>query len=642
MTQMMPQEQESVSLLASMAAVDHGIALRVLRKHNGNMERAAEALITGDRGESPQPPKTTSIDPSATVIDLTGDDNDEEMNRALQMSLDESASQPQFGPSTRPPDPNWSMVPASGSHLSTPRQSTQEDENLKEAIKASLAEPDNESIPNTDDMVRDEDGRPVALRPDDPSLAYAALVLHALFHVPQVRQRLSRLMLPTSEQDLKEDSAEVFMFKLLELFTNMDLAKISAIFGNDIYDSLRTPRATQPDLPVEISRAFIDPVTRIIEQCLEIQEAQESPPRQSLFMFSSARIEISPLRSSAPHRFERGTVVTVEVGHDPKLPNELVARLASILHTVDGDVIKHEGIDKPSEVVIFQLKTYSTFSTSNLSMANEGFVYPRLIYMDRFLLENFHVTNEKNKKQREIISLIADLEKKKEEITKSDNTDTIANLKTAINYYENVARDGNMPERRTTLDTVTQQLKTTLAALEAKLERIDIEVNDLRQKLDNLFECPELQNHPYELRAVLVHTGLSGRKHIYSYVQDTQCRWWKTVDYTVSQVSEEEVLGDTKGVALGAGPYMLIYSRSLTPEQLKEPCPWPEAYVAAVNHHNETFLATLKDGYSVVQDSNAEASDTVPALPPRPREREVVSLEQKANEDVSMMDMTSS
>jgi hypothetical protein len=137
-------------------------------------------------------------------------------------------------------------------------------------------------------------------------------------------------------------------------------------------------------------------------------------------MFSSARIEISQQRNSAPHRFERGTCVAVEVGHDPKLPNELVARLASNLQIAEGDVIKHDGIDKPSEVVIFQLKTHSTFSTSNLSMANEGFVYPKMIYMDRFLLENFHVTNEKNKRQRELMDAIADLEKKKEDITKSD------------------------------------------------------------------------------------------------------------------------------------------------------------------------------------------------------------------------------
>jgi hypothetical protein len=82
---------------------------------------------------------------------------------------------------------------------------------------------------------------------------------------------------------------------------------------------------------------------------------------------------------------------------------------------------------------------------------------------------------------------------------------------------------------------------------------------------------------------------------------------------------------------------MLVYSRSLTPEQLDVSCPWPEAYVEAVKNHNEAFLAGLKDDYQMVQE-NTEASDMVPELP---GERGAVSLERKANEDVSMMDVTS-
>ena len=40
----------------------------------------------------------------------------------------------------------------------------------------------------------------------------------------------------------------------------------------------------------------------------------------------------------------------------------------------------------------------------------------------------------------------------------------------------------------------------------------------------------------YDLCAVLVHTGLPGRKQIYSYVRDQHDLWWKTVDYTVTEV----------------------------------------------------------------------------------------------------------
>ena len=40
----------------------------------------------------------------------------------------------------------------------------------------------------------------------------------------------------------------------------------------------------------------------------------------------------------------------------------------------------------------------------------------------------------------------------------------------------------------------------------------------------------------YDLRAVLVHTGLPGRKQIYSYVQDNQGVWWKILDHVVTEV----------------------------------------------------------------------------------------------------------
>jgi hypothetical protein len=49
-----------------------------------------------------------------TVIDLTGDDGNVELKRALEASLSTSAYPPpsQLRPSDRAPDPNWAMVPS--------------------------------------------------------------------------------------------------------------------------------------------------------------------------------------------------------------------------------------------------------------------------------------------------------------------------------------------------------------------------------------------------------------------------------------------------------------------------------------------------------------------------------------------------
>jgi Ubiquitin interaction motif len=130
------QESADVELLAGMMGGDFELedARRVLRKHKGNVQKAADAILGGDRGEdtstwwhrNPAQTSNESIhaDPttsssvsqapqasSSKVIDLTASD-DEDMSRALQMSMETTAPEPTFGPSDRAPHPEWQMVPS--------------------------------------------------------------------------------------------------------------------------------------------------------------------------------------------------------------------------------------------------------------------------------------------------------------------------------------------------------------------------------------------------------------------------------------------------------------------------------------------------------------------------------------------------
>jgi len=91
-----------------------------------------------------------------------------------------------------------------------------------------------------------------------------------------------------------------------------------------------------------------------------------------------------------------------------------------------------------------------------------------------------------------------------------------------------------------------------------------------------------------------MHDGVYGRNHLYSYVNDNET-WWKTVDWVVTEVSEETVLTDPTGLHLGAGPYMLIYSRAI-PEGEQEPLQWPEDVVRDVQRHNQIFLGKVTQG----------------------------------------------
>lgn len=127
------QERENGELLASMMGdnIDPDVARRVLRKHNGNIQKAADAILEGDRGENvvwnsahsqaghdlkylDSPPASnnqhiTQVPPS-TVIDLTSDED--ELSRALHLSMESSQTEIKFGPSDRAPDPAWQVVPS--------------------------------------------------------------------------------------------------------------------------------------------------------------------------------------------------------------------------------------------------------------------------------------------------------------------------------------------------------------------------------------------------------------------------------------------------------------------------------------------------------------------------------------------------
>lgn len=118
-------EQEAVDMLTSMMGGGVGLdeARRVLRKHKGDVQKAAEAMLSGDRGqedsstwnttsrkETAYNEPSSSVQPSevqpSNVIDLTTDDND--LTCTLQPT--QAQNEAKFGPSERAPDPSWQMV----------------------------------------------------------------------------------------------------------------------------------------------------------------------------------------------------------------------------------------------------------------------------------------------------------------------------------------------------------------------------------------------------------------------------------------------------------------------------------------------------------------------------------------------------
>ncbi|KAF9484084.1 hypothetical protein BDN70DRAFT_872980 [Pholiota conissans] len=635
------QERLNGELLASITSVDAQIARRVLRKHKGDMEKAADALLTGDRGtevqwetqrrNTPEPGAAMYMDglntdtrvvpsiptTSKSVIDLTTDDDD--MTRAIQMSIE--SSQPQFGPSERAPHPEWQMV---RSNDPVGVSATQEDHTLNEAIQASLKDFKEEvDISPLKDSIR-EGGRPIALRSDTPTLAYAALVLQALYFVPQVRLTVSNLRLPAVDKRAPLGDPNRAMWNLIELFTNMDLAQLAAIIDTNVIPSLEIPHLSSMDRLPEESTLVVKGIASLIEDHVQAQAGEEEVVDR-LFSFKHGVIGIKkgmePRHKTNP---ESELVVPVDHNGDPQ-HNDLVSCLSDSLSRFNDAGSSHDVIITPSEVLTFQLRRAPVLSSSKSSP--DPFVYPKTLYLDRFLFMNLALTNDKRRIEHQMLEEIQMLKAHRETLTRSENGgDALGNLRSTIYYYETVADAGDDPMRKRTLKRTADHLKDIMTMIEGKVEDIDHKVEQLQGEVARVYDCPELQKFQYDLRAVLFHTGLPGRKQIYSYVQDTDGVWWKTVDHEVTEVPEETVLSDPTGIHLGAGPYMVFYSRHMSDEHLHEPLVWPVTFSEAVEENNKRFLAIMHPELGIF--SSARSSPDPASFPPH---RELpIPVERKA------------
>lgn len=619
MESLTPQEQGDVEMMISMMGGDLSpqVALNLLRKHNGSIEKAASALLEGDRGSSSdamavspssasRPPlrQGTPLQPDKNVIDLTREDEENELTRALRASLQDQA--PVFGPSNRAPDPNWAMVP---SNVETAVGMSQDDQSLSKAIEASLKYDHGndvfEEVP-MEERIRKGD-RPVALRPTQGSLAYAALILHGLFFIPQVKHALAPWRpysdasqdAETSEKiGLPSSGPELTIWSLMEIFVNMDLAQMNELNADNAITAFAAEHWSTPvERPGDVSFHFYKELAYVVEPALDPDDISPSHlARLFHFRYGNSQDDLSAMP------FDRRVdlaVVRVDI-RGTEDTNDLVSCLATELGLADpaGDPARQQAIHAMSEVVAFQLvrdnaapPTYSAASGAG-RVERTPFRYPKHVHLDQFMKENLLLANQKRERQRSLYAEVDALVAKKQSLTRFKDRDILADLQSSLHYYEEIAEHGDDPERKSALHETSLRLRKILTRIQNELQTIEASITDLRKQAAKALECPELQQQRYDLRVVLVHDGLYGRNHIYSYVRQGDV-WWKTVDHVVNEVPEETVLNDTAGLHLGAGPYFLIYSRALPEEQENVRVQWVEQLKNSVKHNNALFLSTL-------------------------------------------------
>ncbi|KAI0357849.1 hypothetical protein OH77DRAFT_1583695 [Trametes cingulata] len=651
-----PQEAADIETLNAMmgGSLDPAHALRLLRKHKNNLEKAASALLEGDNGEDDTgpyadmpnlepldaptvgprtPPRTSSL----PVIDLTKDDDDNELARALQASLEDQPTT--FGPSNRAPDPNWAMVP-SNAEVGAPSGMSQDEQAMSRAIEASLSynitEDIFEELP-LEERVRKGD-TPIALRPTASGLAYAALILHGLFFVPQVRNAIAEWLPKPDHGGDEANLTEITppttgpayqVWTLLELFANMDLARLSELCVDAAMNAFAAePWSSPAERPGDVSSrkpCFYERLASVVEHTLHQNNIGNPESTQHrLFSLQYGRHDAEPDDASRDNL----CCVKVSVGLNPDA-NDLVSSLAAEL-APDPDKVasaKRQVILEPSEVIAFQLIRDAAPPSYDAAVGRRSeraiFKFPKSVYLDQFMKESYELANEKRGAQRKLLQDVKELETKKKNLLHYNDKDTLADLQSCLYYYQNVAESNDDPKRSEELQENQQKLARIIERIQDEAKDIDSTIARLKTEANGMLDCPELQKHQYDLRAVIVHDGLFGRSHLYSYVK-CKGKWWKTMDYMVTEVPEDTVLNDPAGLHLGAGPYFLLCSRTMSQEEEDARAPWPDNIKDSVKHNNRIFFQQLPpEVASQVVDPNSPPSS--PYIAPTPSEHTIES-----------------
>ncbi|KAJ3929432.1 MAG: hypothetical protein NXY57DRAFT_417801 [Lentinula lateritia] len=557
------EEKETVStLLAMIGGTEAQTAevLEVYRRNGGNADKAAEVLLSGGLGASSsgwgddtgststsmalvpiiKTPRARPNTPEdiPDLVDLTKDDRmavddeDFEMKRAIEMSM-ESARE--------------DLVGEFGGDIATNDQEV-------------VLENDQEEVEDLEELIR-KDGRPISLRSPTPETIYAALLLQALFHVPQVRNRLTTVPIP-EESSVSEDADPVILSRIIELFGNLDLANIARLECDGVCKALGVLPVAAPTGLTDSTRILYEKLTGIFEAAVASQ-----PDPAPLLTFTSAQVDIEPGQREEfkTSQLSNHTYVSLDLSASSggalgePFGNDLLTRLGRDLSKPVPDVqggpsgSTNTVITTPSEVVAFVLTSLnSSFSTaasfavplynSSSSMPSSSrFSYPSSLYIDPFLSLNLPLVHSKRVERERLAKEVREYEELRgkligKEYVSSSSTFTAApapavdssdnnskdqgvlpSLRAALYYYENVANrsegdDGTevgKEDRARAVEETERSLRATLEGIEKALKDLDTKISGAKTQMKILFEGEELKKYQYDLRAVLMQPAPS-------------------------------------------------------------------------------------------------------------------------------------
>ncbi|KAJ1301154.1 hypothetical protein OPQ81_003565 [Rhizoctonia solani] len=573
------------------------IKLRVylLMKHNGNVELVASSLLDGhfgnpavtvtepeERGRTmtksapalpPRRKHSSPVDNSMALVPVTGEKpprydemEEDDMKRALALSMEDQGPPPlepvpEYGPYQDPRKYDSRHLDSGTDHA------------LRQALEASLNDGKNNLAADlyverpAEERGRENDGRPVAFRSSDQNSIFAPPVFQALMALPQLRERLKQhpsQFMPNGDEVVKEKLE--FAWHDTQLTRDMIC---HADCTQQAYIDIKPWTGEWSD--TKFAHSLAEGATYLLERLAKNLNLALPSPSTPLFLptidkvSNQAAVPKTPLTPDVELTKPQDQlyyVIPLAMGVQSPENNNLINILEYHVST-DGLGFVRETLP---DVLAFKLDR-----SPNQPGGTGKFGFPARLWFDRWLMDKREfVLNKIKTRESEIEGEIKNMESE------------------GLKLKKMRATDGGDPKRRARNELTLEKLKAILKDIEDKLAEHATKTQELNNERSKLWDLPELQTIPYDLQAVIIHDGLLGRAHLFSYVRHNG-KWWKIVDGDVTETSEDTVLGDSSGVHLGSGAFITLYSKPTEEAELR----WPRKDRIKSQKLDEEFRATL-------------------------------------------------
>ena len=240
-------------------------------------------------------------------------------------------------------------------------------------------------------------------------------------------------------------------------------------------------------------------------------------------------------------------------------------------------------ITKAPQVLLFQISRVDFDKKTQTPIKNhKQFTFPKVLYPDRFLLENKQLSTELRVKMIKLRKKIERLEQVLEQFEKykasQASIQQILSLASSFitdqshpsEYMDaedaslNVYNPGRLlsPATVPPLDFATAEdlLTRYINRTQEMATNMRKQLKDCSEEIQSMFDRPELTRRPYQLHSILIHDGQAGSGHYFACIFEPETSTWrKYSDINVTEISEEDVFTEAFGGHQYASAYCLMY-----------------------------------------------------------------------------------